>query len=257
MPEAVNDAPAKWLLRFPAAPHPRVRLICLPPAGGGTTTFRDWRQELDASVELVLVQLPGRETRLDEPPIRDREALVERLGRLLLPELGRPFALFGHSFGALLAFELVRLLRRRGWGKPAHLFFSARRAPQVRRNGSPLAHLPDKRLLDAVQRRYGGIPPEIAREPEWVSMILPALRADIAIDESYRYADEPPFDCPVTVFGGSKDSTLPRTALEAWRIHAAQRFTVREFPGDHFFLRSGQSHQLLVQAIAEELLARA
>src|SRR5205085_1456366 len=124
MPDVVSDAPAKWLLRFPAAPHPRVRLFCLPPAGGGTTVFRDWRQELDASVELILVQLPGRETRFDEPPIRDREALIERLGRLLLPELERPFALFGHSFGALLAFELARLLRRRGWGKPAHLFFS-------------------------------------------------------------------------------------------------------------------------------------
>lgn len=256
MPEVVSDAPAKWLLRFPAAPHPQVRLFCLPPAGGGTTLFRDWRQELDASVELILVQLPGRETRLDEPPIRDREALVERLGRLLLPEIERPFALFGHSFGALLAFELARLLRRRGWGKPAHLFFSARRAPHVLRNGSQLAHLPDKRLLAAVQRRYGGIPPEIARQPEWMSMILPALRADIAIDESYRYTDEPPLDCPVTVFGGSGDSTLSRAALEAWRIHATQRFTVREFPGDHFFLRSGQSHQLLVQAIAGELLVR-
>ena len=254
VPERAGDTRAKWLQRFRGAQPPRVRLFCLPPAGGGTMTFRGWRDELDPAIELVLVQLPGHETRMNERPIDDREALIELLARVLLPEVRQPFALFGHSFGALLAFELVRLLRRRGWGKPVHLFFSARRAPQIVHNGLLLAQLPDDRLLDAVQRRYGGIPPEIAREPEWASLIVPALRADVAIDEGYRYVEEPPLECGVTVFGGQRDFALPRRDLEAWRAHAAERFTLREFPGDHFFLRADQSHRLLVRAIGEELL---
>lgn len=253
--EGSHDEHAKWLLRFPAAVDSQVRLFCLPPAGGGVTKFGGWRQELDRRIELVLVQLPGREARLDEPPIRDRSILLERLARLLLPELSRPFALFGHSFGALLAFDLVRLFRRRGWGKPEHVFFSASRAPHVR-IGPTLAHLPDTRLIEAVGRRFGGIPAEIARQPEWVRLILPAMRADIAIDESYEYREEPPLECGVSVFGGTSDATLPRRELEAWRKHAAALFYIREFPGDHFFIQSAESRCELVRAIAEELIVR-
>lgn len=251
----MSDAPARWLLRLRrGAAEPRVRLFCLPPAGGGTSTFRDWRDELDAAVELVLVQLPGREMRVSEPPLRDLGELVERLARVLLPEISRPFALFGHSFGALIAFELARLFRRRGWGRPSHLFFSARRAPHVPSNGSRLATLPDARLIEAVQRRFGGIPPEIAANREWTSLILPALRADVGMDESYQLVPEPPLDCPTTILGGTSDRALPRRELEEWRRHAAGPFTIRELPGDHFFLRSGQSHREVLRTLAVALL---
>ena len=197
------------------------------------------------------MQLPGHENRYREAPFtRMADALAA-----LLPILdGRgelPFAFFGHSLGALIAFELARLLRRRGHAEPVHLFVSARRAPQIPEPWSRISHLPTAEFLDAVRIRYDGIPEAILRAPDLLAITLPAMKADFEIIENYFYQNEDSFDYPISAFGGSWDSTVAPSELEAWRAQTRGRFRLRLFSGDHFFLHRCRAE--LIEAISGEL----
>jgi medium-chain acyl-[acyl-carrier-protein] hydrolase len=179
--------------------------------------------------------LPGRGTRFGEAPFTRLDPLLDALEQPLTPLLDVPFALFGHSMGALVAFELARRLRRRGGPRPVHLFVAAYEAPQIV-SSEPAAHvLPDPLFL-AELRRYGGLPESVLLEPELLELFLPIVRADFEVLETWSHTPEEPLDIPISAFGGLADPMTPPDQIEAWRVQTRSDFTRRMFPGDHFFL---------------------
>lgn len=206
--------------------------------------YRPWGAELPADVELCSVQLPGRETRLREPAFRDLAELVSELSEQILPFLDRPFAFFGHSMGALVAFELARALAAAGSASPVCLFASGRRAPRLADAEPPLTALSDEEFLAEIQRRYGGIPAEVLEHRELVELLLPGLRADIEALERYSYTPGEPLDCPIFAFGGTHDGRVTAEQLQAWREETRARFGMRIFPGGHFFTQSARAQVL-------------
>jgi medium-chain acyl-[acyl-carrier-protein] hydrolase len=216
-----------------------VRLVCLPYAGGGATAvFRAWRNQFAPVAEPCPLELPGRAARLREPPSRRIRELAIALATSLEARRGEPLAFFGHSLGALLAFEVVREMRRRGAPPPRHLFVSSRRGPRIPEPHGAIHEMPDAAFLAEVQRRYDAIPVEVLREPDLMQLLLPTLRADFEMLETYEYAAEEPLECPITAIGGREDPLVPLGALEAWRLETSGPFRLRQFPGGHFYFRA-------------------
>lgn len=239
-----------WIAGHKPNPQARLRLFCFPYAGGAASVFRNWSDGLPADVDLCPIQFPGRGTRLMEPPFSRLSPLVEELAEALLPLLDRPFALFGHSLGSLVSFELARQLRANHQARPVRLFVSGGSAPQIPHRGPPIHSLPDREFA-AELHRLDGTPEELLNHSELMDIVLPSLRADFALYESYKYSSEPPLNCPISTFGGLSDQRVNHDDLEAWRDQTTASFSIRMFPGDHFFLRSTQP--LLVRALAHEL----
>ena len=240
-----------WFPYHTATTDTRLRLFCFPFAGGTATLFRHWSAQLPTWVEVVAVQLPGRDGRRQEPLYTSVAALVSDLSKQLIPILDQPFAFFGHSLGAIISFELARELRRQNKSIPSWLCLSARCAPQSKDDKISLSSLDSHEFTQHMLHRYQGIPEEILREPELMNLFIPILRADITMVETYEYKNEVPLECPVTVIGGTDDLSVTMTQLNDWRQHTSVRFSLRQIPGDHFFIRSNP-HALL-RIIAEEL----
>jgi medium-chain acyl-[acyl-carrier-protein] hydrolase len=226
----------------------RLRLICLPYAGAGALIFRKWSDALPRDIEVCPIQLPGRGTRLTEPPFTKLSCLIEALTRALDPLLDKPFAFFGHSLGALIGFELARQIRRQYGVHPVRLFASAGRAPQIPHRAPPIHTLPDNQFLTEL-RRLNGTPRELLDHEELMEVMLPILRADFALYETYLYSTEPPLNCPISAFGGLQDRRVSASDLGAWRSQTSASFSLRMVPGDHFFLKE----PLLLQALSQEL----
>lgn len=244
--------PNNWILRGRPDPQARLRLFCLPYAGGGASIFRDWSRALPAFVEICPVQLPGRENRFGEKPYAAFDELLSALTDAILPYLDKPYAIFGHSMGGLLGFELIRALRRQGESQPAYFFVSAYRAPDIPERDDPIHELPDERFK-AELARMKGTPAAVLENEELLQIVTPTLRADLRVCFVYAYTDEPPLSCPVAAFAGIQDEKVPPTDMEAWRRHVANQFSLHVFPGDHFFLHPYR--WLLLQTISERLAA--
>ena len=242
-----TTSPDGWLRCYQSDSQARLRLFCFPYAGGGTSVFYSWPQYLLPEVEVCPVQLPGRELKLNEPPINRLSPLVETLAQVLLPYLNMPFAFFGHSMGGLISFELARQLRKERKPCPVHLFVSAYRAPQLPDPDPPIHQLPEDEFV-AELRNIGGTPENILQDAELKNLFLPLLRADIAVCETYKYTDEAPLDCPISVFGGTQDGEVNQEELAAWSNQTCASFNLCMFPGDHFFLHS--AHALVLQVLA-------
>jgi medium-chain acyl-[acyl-carrier-protein] hydrolase len=177
--------------------------------------------------------------------------LAPALAKGILPCIRTPFAFYGHSLGAKVAFETTRVLRRIGSEQPCHLFVGASDAPQLGWP-HPLIHaLPDNDFIHEIQQRYDAVPPEVLEDAELMSLLIPTLRADITLVEKYRYIPESPLDCPITAFGGKEDRNVERSALDSWRHQTSARFRLYEIDGSHFFLHSAQ--KTLLGLIAAEL----
>lgn len=251
-----------FLVHFKPNPGARARLFCFPYAGAGASVYRPWVAAFAPSIEIIGVQLPGRESRFTEPPFDRMGPLLEALLPAILAAISpgldpssahppaRPFAFFGHSLGALVAFELCRRLRAAGAKLPAHLFVSGRSAPQIALDEEPLHALPDKDLIAGLVR-YNGTPAAVLADEELMELVLPAVRADFAIHETYAYASERPLDLPLTAFGGTADDTVTEAHLEAWRPQTSRGFRRQMFPGDHFYLNDAQ--EALARAIVDDL----
>jgi medium-chain acyl-[acyl-carrier-protein] hydrolase len=239
-----------WIAFRKPNPRARLRLFCLPYAGIGASIFRTWSDGLPADVEVCPVQYPGRGTRLMETPFTQLSPLVQALAQALVPLLDKPFALFGHSLGALVGFELARELRRQSGVQPVRLFASADRSPQIPRQDLPVHALPEGEFL-AQLRRLNGTPGKVLEHEELMRIMLPILRADFAVYETYAYSAEPPLECFISSFGGLQDRKVSRSDLEAWRDQTSASFSLRMFPGDHFFLNTNQP--LLLQVISHDL----
>lgn len=214
-----------------------MKLICFPHAGGGPATFRAWADPLaDAGVEVSVVRLPARDSRLSEAPMRSVREVVEPLVLAMLHCIEGPYAFYGQSLGALLAFETARELRRRGARGPSHLLVAASPAPHLPRLHPPMHPLADDVFLGEIQRRYGEIPPAILADRELLDLLLPGLRADVEALETYRYSPEPPLLSPITAYGGAFDEMVPRASLEEWRAQTSDNFRMHILPGGHFSL---------------------
>ncbi len=235
-----------WVQVSRPRPAARLRLICLPPAGGGASRYRDWPAHLPDDVEVVSVQLPGRENRFNEPAIESMEELAGPLLEGLAGHLVPPFALFGHSMGALVAFELVRRMRQRGV-EPAHLFAAGCQAPHLPSRSPDRHTLPDPEFLAAIAE-LGGIPPEPAVEREFLEVMLPALRGDCTLVETYAFRPQAPLGCPVSAFGGVGDKEVFPEDVAAWSRHTTGPFRAHLLPGDHFFVNSARPDLLRLGA---------
>ncbi len=243
------DPTQGWLFLPNPNPQAALRLFCFPYAGAGATVFRRWSAGLPANVEVCALRLPGREGRLREPAFDRLAPLVDALAAELLPALDRPFAFFGHSMGALVAFELARRLRRDGRPGPRRLFVSGRIAPHCQRDRSCHA-LPEPQFREEL-RRLGGTPREVLEHPELMRVLLPILRADFAVCETYAHEPDEPLGCPITAFGGLDDEMTRREQLEGWAAHTRAGFRLRMLAGNHFFLHSAEAR--LLQMLADEL----
>jgi medium-chain acyl-[acyl-carrier-protein] hydrolase len=227
-----------------------MRMFCFPYAGGGASVYRGWGASLPADVELCPVQLPGRESRMREQPFDRPEPMVLALADALKPYMDMPFLFFGHSMGAMLSFELSRELRRRGQALPLHVFVSGRRAPQMPAREEPIHDLPEPEFL-AKLRELNGTPEEVLQHEELMRLLIPILRADFAINETYAYTPEEPLECGLSAFGGLGDEDVTREDVAGWREHTSGRFRMRMLPGDHFFLHG--SKDLVLEAVSRDL----
>jgi medium-chain acyl-[acyl-carrier-protein] hydrolase len=233
-----------------AGAPPRVRLLCLPYAGAGPSLFHHCQRHLPPDVQLRPVAYPGREARFRDPPAREMRTLVEAVAVALAPDLSLPFAVFGHSMGALVGFELARLLRARGLPAPVHLFVSGCAAPQVFAVESQVHDLPEAELILEL-RRLSGTPDAVLHDPELMQLLLPALRADFRVCATYEYREQPPLALPVTAFGGEGDPEVSPADLRGWASQTTGRFGLRMFEGGHFFLHD--SAPAIFAEIAGEL----
>ncbi len=245
-----SPSEVKWFKVFRNTLEAKLRLFCFPYAGAGALIFLPWPEALPDEVEVITAQLPGHWNRLPEPPFARLLPLVESLADAIDPYLDKPFAFFGHSMGAMIGFELARQLRRSGRPLPRHLFVSGRRAPQIRETEPPIYNLPDVELIGEL-RKLNGTPAEVLEDRELMALVLPIIRADLSICQTYIYRPEPPLDCPITVFGGVSDEECSETRLSAWAQQTIATYRKEMFPGDHFFLH--QSQTALLRSLAYEL----
>lgn len=247
----IGAAANGWIQVAHPAESPRLRLFCLAHAGGGAALFRTWHEELPGTVEVCGIQLPGRESRWKEPPIPDLRRVLDQLIPALQSRLHIPFAIYGHSMGALLAFELARELRRRGLPAPLALLVSGRQAPYLSDGRREIATLSDAEFLDRICKRYQAIPQVVLDEPELLRIFLPTLRADFTLIETYRYVEEPALSCPVSVYQGRDDVTVSFDQLAGWRTLTSGDFKIELLPGGHFFLQTDRLP--LLRRISREL----
>jgi surfactin synthase thioesterase subunit/glycosyltransferase involved in cell wall biosynthesis len=241
-----------WFPGADMAPHGALRLFCFPHAGGGTSAFHSWSDALPEPVAVCPVRLPGREGRTSalDPPFENMGELVAALAEAIGPYLDEPFAFYGHSMGAAVAFELSRALRACNRRLPAALFVSGARAPQFRLGHVPPPAPSEAALLEEL-RRLQGVPKEVLDHPDLLRMILPALAADTALYRKYVYTEAPPLDFPIRAYGGAEDPNITREHLEAWGRQTTASFALRIFPGGHFFVQTNRGEFL--RALAADL----
>jgi surfactin synthase thioesterase subunit len=238
---------AEWLRRFHRAPDARVRLVCFPHAGGSATFFFPVSRTLSRSVEVVSVQYPGRQDRHTEPCVGDIGQLADLVVAELLRLDGKPTALFGHSMGALVAYEVARRLENRGI-RPACLFASGRRAPTCLREEN--VHRRDDDGLIAEIEKLSGTDSQFLGDPEVLRMILPAIRNDYKAVESYRHQPGAPLECPVIALTGDDDPQVTLDEARAWSAHTVGGFELEVYEGGHFYLNSQAT------AVMETIAAR-
>jgi surfactin synthase thioesterase subunit len=252
---SLESAAARW---FPAAQLPStapLRLICFSYAGGTPSVFRDWHRFLRPGVDIIRVLRPGRCTRLGEQPYTQMQPLVEAIAdALVAADLARDYAVFGHSMGALVGYEVSCELRSRGYPEPLHLFVSGSKAPQM--YGREANHMAADKDLCRLVRDLGGVAASGADGEDsaglaYLKRRLPVLRADLAACERYRWTPRPPLGCPVTAFRGSADPIASASQVEAWREYSSRSFVQRTLPGNHFFLTGAR--QLLLGHLRADL----
>ena len=239
-----------WIVKPKPNPSAQLKLVCLPFEGGGSNSFRNWVQFLPKQIELLAIEIPGRGQRLREPLRTRMHELVPDITSSLSKELDRPYALFGHSMGTLLGIELSHHLRAEYQQEATHLFFSGRGAPHLPSKEKPIHHLPEDEFITQI-RHYNGTPKEVLDHEELMELMVPILRADFEVCETYSYNNHPKLSCPLSIYGGLQDVAAPREAMQAWAELTEGPFNLRMFPGDHFFILSNT--QTLLSSILKDL----
>ncbi|GAA3219221.1 thioesterase II family protein [Actinocorallia longicatena] len=222
-----------WVRRA-ARSRPALRLICLPYGGGGASVYHSLAGLLPDTIEVVALQLPGREDRSGEPPPVNLRRLVHTGSIALGPYCALPYAFYGHCAGALLAFELAHEINARFGTWPRHFIAAAQHAPHLPSTSVLLRPLPDDELLDTVRRR-GGLPEAVARNAELTEFLLPLLRSDFQLWRQYGHQPRKPMLCPITALRGVDDDIADAPAVRAWQEHTSADFAFLEVEGGHYF----------------------
>jgi medium-chain acyl-[acyl-carrier-protein] hydrolase len=225
----------RWLPYLRPRKKALVRLVCFPAAGCPASVFHGWDTKLPENLEVCAIQLPGREQRLGEQAFTRMDALVESLAEVLQPLLDRPLALLGHSLGAKVAFELARRIHKEESSRTVHLFVSGCPAPHIPHSDPLIYSLPDEKLIEKL-RELGGTPQAVLEQPDLMRLLLPVLRADFEVDNTYSFKVSAPLDCAISAFGGTEDPLAPPPTIDGWREHTRSTFRCRFFKGKHFFL---------------------
>jgi medium-chain acyl-[acyl-carrier-protein] hydrolase len=246
----VFETESLWIRRAPRK-NRALRLICLPYGGGGASVYHSLASLLPEEIEVVALQLPGREDRSAEAPPTNLRRLVHTSAIALAPYCATPFAFYGHCAGALLAYELAHQLDAKFGCRPTHFVAAAQHAPDVPPTSLLLRPLPDEELLDVVKER-GGLPDAVAENSELTRFLLPLLRSDFALWRQYAYQPRTPLSCPVTTLRGADDDVADAPSVQAWRGHTTAGFTHHEVEGGHYFVNDMKadvaaliSHQLM------------
>jgi surfactin synthase thioesterase subunit len=230
-----------------------LRVFVFPHAGSGASSYHFLARACkDDPVEINLIQYPGREMRIREAPCTDMAAMLASLGEDLRDYLSdTPFAFFGHSMGALVAFELTQRLVESGGPLPQQLFLSGRQAPQRPALNLPVDSMSDAAFLDAVGRRYNALPAELMSNPEILSLLLPSLRADFKLMAGHQYRPAEPLDVGLTLINGTDDPWVDRDSVEAWQAMSHQPIETHWLPGGHFYLPQAATvvRSLLLRAL--------
>lgn len=225
-----------WFDHLSRAQMPLLRLFCFPYAGGSSEVYRRWQSWFPERVDVCLVHLPGRGKRMNEPAFTQIVPLANAIVDRIVDEINVPYALYGHSMGAMIAFEVARELSRRRWAGPQHLFVSGNRAPQWPRTEPATFHLPHDEFIAAL-KRLNGTPTEILDNPELMELFIGLLRADFQAVDTYEYRPEKRLSCPITVYGGLDDKPVPQESCGAWQEQTTASCKVTMVSGDHFFIR--------------------
>ncbi|NRQ32611.1 lantibiotic dehydratase [Nonomuraea sp. NN258] len=239
-----------WFSTPHRRPGARVRLLCLPYAGAGAAAFRGWSAAAGPDVEVLAAVLPGRESRIMESAAFELGELADAVAALA----DRPYAIYGHSMGGRVGFELVRELRRRGAPLPVGLYLGGCRPPGQADPLAGLSAVSDDTLLARLSE-LGGMPEELLAEPELLALVLPALRADFGWLDAYRYHPGEPLPVPITAFAGETDAAVPAEAMRHWAAHTSAAFDLHVEPGGHFFLHDSKDR--ILDAVRADLLAAA
>lgn len=245
----IRNMKSAWFANVQTQRDATLRLFCFPYAGGNTGIFHNWSHDLPFAVEIYPVQLPGRMQRTRESLITSMDQLIPALEEAILPVLDRNFAFYGHSMGALIAFELARTLMAKHGLEPKHLLVSGRKAPQLVDNISATQGLSDEEFIQHV-RRLNGTPAKVFDNPEMLHFLLPVLRADFELVQSHRFRDGQKLSCPIKAFGGLSDQHVPKNSILPWGQTTTGKFSVAMMPGDHFFIQNSR-RQFLALLSAE------
>jgi medium-chain acyl-[acyl-carrier-protein] hydrolase len=248
------DARKTSLIRFRPRTEAKLRLFCFPYAGAPAAIFREWAEKLNPGIELWAAEYPGHGTRRFEAPSNRIPLLAEALVADLRKELAGPFAFFGHSMGALVAFEILRQLAAQSGPEPVCFFISACRPPWDRKPRKTIHDLPEPEFVRAL-RVLGGTPEEILTNRELAQLFLPVLRADFEAVQTYEPGSDVKLPCPLFLYGGLNDAEVSREDLGRWSTVASGLSPIRMFPGQHFFFHSAGEN--LLQTLARDLLMRA
>jgi medium-chain acyl-[acyl-carrier-protein] hydrolase len=228
-----------------------LRMFCFPYAGANAGIYRSWQEHLPPWIEVCPVELPGRGSRINEPLVTDFSTLLKDVYKGIQPYLDMKFALFGHSMGALIAYALAHLLRTSLQPGPSFLFVSGQKAPALSPGPAFLHRLHDSALIEEL-KRLNGTPEKILANENLMQVMLPILRADFAITETYHHLPSPALESKIIAFGGLEDIEVTRNELELWQAHTSLPVEAHMLPGDHFFIHDSQ--QLLLRIISRKLL---
>jgi len=252
MTSALNS----WFITLNPNPNASSRLFCFHYAGGNASLFYPWTKHLDASIELIAIQLPGHGAPFKGPLLASTNAVILYLKEAILPYFDRPCFFFGHSLGALIAFELARTLQRDHKLLPNCLFVSG--SPPYPPEQKSIHHLSDQEFIEEI-KKYSGTPPEILEDALLRDRFLPILRNDFKMLESHVYHNGPPLTCDLIALGGLDDPIVKAESIKGWKIHTSQKFQSYIFSGDHFFIKPQQQkvieilHQTIQRALKESL----
>ena len=244
--------PSNWYLEHKRNPSSVLRLFCFHHSGGGASAYFPWIEQLSPHIELIAIQLPGRENRFTEPLINNLNDITAHLAEGFRYYIDKPFFVFGHSLGALLSFEFIKAIHERYAVSPLHMIVSATKAPHLPFRVKQLSKLDDTCLKEEL-KIYNGIDERILHNDELLDLFLPIIRSDFSICENYRYIDSKPFPFDILALAGTNDPTVNDEELLGWSAYTSGKFNPVFFPGGHFFIKEHQKSILqMINQIGEK-----
>lgn len=243
-----------WYLENKKKPKAKIRLFCFHHSGGGASAYFPWNTYFSSDIEMICIQLPGREDRYDEPLVNDLSYILHALSTGFRPYQNKPFIFFGHSLGAFLAFESLKAIHKLYSLYPCHVILSSTKAPHLPLRTERLSKLNDLELKEAL-RAYNGIDETILENNDLLEIFLPIVRNDFSVYENYSYSESPPLPCDILALSGTQDPTVTQEEIMAWSSYTTGKFEHLAFPGGHFFIKLYQNEIIkIINQIARKYM---